>query len=196
MKEAALLLTLRAKEIAQQFGFEALSREVEVLWNSRMRSTAGRAFLGGTNPRIELNARLNEFGENEIERTFLHEMAHLIAFARFGKRGGAGHGRAWQQACAELGIAGEPRCHQLPLPSSKMTPNFIYRCPHCKQSFYRVRKMKKKAACSACCKRFHGGRYSAKFRFEEQKLDSFAQKMIQSSRELMRKFFAGEKIES
>ena len=128
-----------------------------------MRSTAGTAFPAKA--LICLNPRLRDFGDADIDRTLRHELAHLLAHQRAGRHRIAPHGPEWRRACADLGIADEARCHTLPLPRRPMTARHFYRCPHCAVELQRVRPLRGKSACLACCRRHNGGRYADKFRF-------------------------------
>ncbi|MEM9236142.1 MAG: SprT family zinc-dependent metalloprotease, partial [Verrucomicrobiota bacterium] len=96
----------------RELGLPRLSRQVKVGWNRRMRTTAGRAWW--PDGVIELNPRLKEISEREIWRTLCHELAHLVAYARAGRRRIKAHGPEWRRACAELGIPGEKASHDLP----------------------------------------------------------------------------------
>ncbi len=144
-------------------GEDALARVVRVAWNPRMRSTAGMAY-----PRkniITLNPRLRDFGDEEVDRTLRHELAHLLAHHRAGRRRISAHGPEWARACRDLGLPDEKRCHDLPLPRRKMTARHFYRCPSCAQVLSRVRPLRGKSACLACCRKHNGGRYHDRFRF-------------------------------
>ena len=150
----SLLLALGEKELATQ---------VRVNWNPRMRSTAGMAY-----PRqnlITLNPRLREFGDAEVDRTLRHELAHLLAHHRAGRRRIAAHGPEWARACRDLGLADEKRCHDLPLPRRRMTARHFYRCPACAFELARVRPLRGKTACFTCCRTHNGGAYHDRFRF-------------------------------
>lgn len=147
----------------------ALAGEVRVQWNTRMRSTAGRAFWPCA--KIELNPQLQQLAPSEVERTLLHELAHLLAYARAGRRRISAHGVEWQKACADLGIAGERATHSLPLPGRTMQRKWHYHCPTCGEGFDRVRKMKRRAACYSCCKTHNGGYYHDDYRLRESPLD-------------------------
>lgn len=135
---------------------------VRVEWNPRMRSTAGYAKW----PQwvVELNPRLKEF-DGQIERTLKHELAHLIAYARAGRRRIEPHGANWRQACVDLGIPNERASHTMPMPRHKQRRKFFYLCPACGTTAERVRKFKRRTACLACCKMHNGGRYDARFQF-------------------------------
>lgn len=143
-------------------GYEELAKKCSVEWNSRMRSAAGRAFL--KEYKIQLNPKLEEFGEGEVKQTLLHEMAHLLAWNQWRHRG---HGAPWRKACALLGIPEERVTHNLPLPSRRQKKKWAYQCPSCEAKIERVRKIKRAVACSACCKQYNRGRFSRKFLLQE-----------------------------
>ncbi|MDF1741671.1 MAG: SprT-like domain-containing protein [Verrucomicrobiales bacterium] len=163
-------LTERAVAHALRLGLKKLSKQVVVVWNRRMRTAAGRAFY--QNSRIEMNPKLQtlpgaESGK-EIEGTFLHELAHLVAFNRnLGKRIQP-HGYEWKQACADLGIPGEDRCHSLDFKPRRMKRNYAYACIHCGTVVERVRKFKRIVACYVCCKAYTGGKFDMRFVLEEK----------------------------
>lgn len=134
---------------------------VTVTWNARLRSTAGYARYPGW--AIELNPRLREF-EGQVDRTLKHELAHLIAYHRSGRRRIEPHGREWRVACADLGIAGEPAHHRLPLPRNEIERKLTYACPACQTTVQRVRKFRRPTACLHCCNRHADGSYDGRFR--------------------------------
>ena len=158
----------RARQECGALGLEELARRVTVRWNSRMRSTAGRA--SWPEAAIELNPALREIGTGEVQRTFLHELAHLIAFERAGRRRIRPHGPEWCRACAELGIPGERASHRLELPSRTLRRQWVYTCPVCQVRVERVRKMRGHMACWSCCRQHSGGRYDARFQFIEKRI--------------------------
>ena len=127
-----------------------------------MRTSAGRAFWPARV--IELNPLLREFGDEEIDRTLKHELAHLVAYERAGRRRILPHGPEWAAVCCELGIPGERACHSLPLERRKQERKFAYVCTRCFAVVRRVRALKKAVACAACCRRYNGGRYDSRFR--------------------------------
>ena len=144
-------------------GCDDLAARVRVRWNTRMRSTAGTAYAGKS--LITLNPRLLAFGDAEIDRTLRHELAHLLAHHRAGRRRISPHGPEWQQACRDLGLDDEKRCHDLPLPRRQMSARHFYRCPGCATVLSRVRPLRGKSACLACCRRHNSGHYADRFRF-------------------------------
>jgi SprT protein len=103
---------------------------------------------------------------DEIDRTLRHELAHLLAQWRVGRRRIAPHGPDWRQACCDLGIADEARCHNLPFASKSFPPRFVYRCPNCRREFPRVRRIRRAIACLACCRKHNGGEFDPRFRLK------------------------------
>jgi len=152
-----------ARDLLRSLACHDLANRVQVRWNPRMRSTAGTAYP--TKALITLNPRLIPFGADEIDRTLRHELAHLLAHHRAGRRRIAPHGAEWQQACRDLGLTDEKRCHDLPLPRRKIARPYVYRCPNCAVELHRARPFRRKSACLECCRRFRGGQYDEKFRF-------------------------------
>ena len=161
--------TLECAQLSRELGLEELACRLVVVWNKRMRSTAGRAFW--PEGKIELNPKLEEVAPTEVHRTMLHELAHLVAYARAGRKRIAAHGAEWRQACDDLEIFDERATHSLPLPSRTMRLKWKYTCPACGEGFERARKMKRYAGCYQCCKSHNGGYYHKKFRLVETSLD-------------------------
>ena len=160
---AVLLKT--ARELLCSLGAKRIATELRVEWNSRLKTAAGRA--DHRQKLISLNPRLVEHPA-EIDRTLRHELAHILAQFRAGRRRISPHGPQWQQACRDLGIAGEKRCHTLPFPANRYAPRFIYRCPNCRRDFSRVHKIKRTVACLACCRAHNGGEFDVRFRLKLQ----------------------------
>jgi predicted SprT family Zn-dependent metalloprotease len=160
--ETAVLLKT-ARELLRSLGAKRIATELRIEWNSRLKTAAGRA--DHRQKLISLNPRLVEHPA-EIDRTLRHELAHILAQFRAGRRRISPHGSEWQQACRDLGIAGEKRCHTLPFPAKRYVPRFIYRCPNCRRDFPRVRKIKRTVACLACCRAHNGGEFDVRFRLK------------------------------
>ncbi len=158
---AVLLQTARG--LLCSLGAKRIATELRVEWNSRLKTAAGRA--DHRQKLISLNPRLVEHPA-EIDRTLRHELAHILAQFRAGRRRISPHGPQWQQACRDLGIADEKRCHTLPFPTKSYAPRFIYRCPNCRRDFPRVRKIKRTVACLACCRAHNGGEFDVRFRLK------------------------------
>jgi len=173
-------LTSRAQALLLNLpGCEALAKSVTARWNPRLVSTAGQAFPARW--AVVLNPMLRAL-PGEVERTLRHELAHLVAHWRAGiatgghhhhrsrRRGKiAAHGPEWRRACVELGIAGEERCHQLPLPRRAVARRHVYQCPRCGMILRRVRPIppRRPLACRDCCRQHAGGRFDRRFVFVE-----------------------------
>ena len=170
LDELEAAMTAKAKGFALEFRLGALADEVHVVWNTRMRTSAGRAHYHDC--RIELNPRLVsiENGATEVERTFLHELAHLVAHHRNRGRKIQPHGREWRQACADVGIPGEGVYHQLPVQGRKIRRQYAYSCPVCGTEFERVRRFRRAVACYDCCRANCGGQYDDRYRLIMRRL--------------------------
>ena len=158
-----LLAESKSLLIAQQA--DHLASVLKLRWNSRMRSTAGMAYWRQS--LITLNPRLAEFGEEEIQRTLRHELAHLLAHDRAKGRRISPHGAEWKHACRDLGLKDEKRTHELPLPRRTVARKLFYRCPSCAVEIARVKPLSRGAACIRCCRKHNRGRYDARYRFEK-----------------------------
>jgi predicted SprT family Zn-dependent metalloprotease len=108
----------------------------------------------------------HEMVHDELDRTLRHELAHLLAQFRVGRRRIAPHGSEWGDACRDLEIGDEVRCHNLPFATRAQAVRFVYRCPNCRQKFPRVRRALRAVACLACCRKHNGGDFDARFRLK------------------------------
>ena len=155
-------LEARAREMLRELDADELAREVRVEWNARLFSAAGRA--DSRRKIVSLNPRLREHDAAEIDRTLRHELAHLLAQFRVGRRRVTPHGAEWRRACHDLGIGDEARCHALPFPIQRRARRFLYRCARCGKEFQRVRRIKRAVACLECCRKFNRGKFDLKAR--------------------------------
>lgn len=160
-------LTAWCAETSKLLNLHDLSRRVGVSWNPRMQTTAGRAWW--PDRIIELNPKLKSLPPEELWRTLKHELAHLIAYERAGRRHTDPHGPEWHAACAELGIPNEQPFHTLPFKRRRMKRNYSYICPHCLSTLRRVKPIRRTVACYTCCQKFNNGTYHSRFRLIEQK---------------------------
>ena len=155
-------LEAQAHDLLQAHGAGRIAKEVRVEWNRRLTSCAGRVDCRVR--LISLNPLLFHHGPEEIDRTFLHELAHLLAQFRAGRRRIPPHGREWRKACHDLGIGDEKRCHTLPLPVRPRLRRYLYRCPSCRREFPRVRRIRRIVACLVCCRAHNRGRFDRRFK--------------------------------
>jgi predicted SprT family Zn-dependent metalloprotease len=154
----------RAIGLLRPLKAEKLASRLKVEWNARMRTAVGRADYSRS--LISLNPVLQNFGSDEIEGTLRHELAHLLAQFRAGRRRILPHGVEWRRACLDLGLKDERACHRLPLAVRNVTPRFLYRCRHCQREFPRVRRIRRATACLFCCRKFAHGKYRERFRLQ------------------------------
>ena len=159
----AVALQSTARDLLHAHGAARIANDLRVEWTSRLKTAAGRADYH--EKLISLNPRLFKH-PSEIDRTLRHELAHILAQFRAGRRRISPHGDEWRQACVDLGIADEKRCHNLPFPARTYATRFIYRCPNCRQEFPRVRRLRRSVACLACCRKHNGGEFDPRFRLK------------------------------
>jgi SprT protein len=165
-------LEKKSRILLCELGARKLAREIRIEWNPRMRTAAGRAHF--REKLISLNPLLRDHdlvsvsrqSGSDIDRTLRHELAHLLAQFRAGRRRILPHGNEWRQACRDLGIADEARCHNLPFPTKAYPARFVYRCRACRKDFPRVRHVRRAVACLTCCRKHNGGDFDARFRLQ------------------------------
>jgi predicted SprT family Zn-dependent metalloprotease len=150
-----------ARDLLRAAGAPRLADTVVIEWNARLKTAAGRADY--QHSKVSLNPRLQDHGSAEIDRTLRHELAHLLAHARAGRRRVQPHGEEWRAACRDLGIGDETRCHSLPFAIRQRPRHLLYKCDGCGRNFPRVRRFKPRTACLACCRAHTRGRYDSRF---------------------------------
>jgi SprT protein len=150
-------LEAKAREMLRALEADELAASIQVEWNARLFSGAGRADF--RRKLVSLNPRLREHDAAEIDRTLRHELAHLLAQFRGGRRRVAPHGVEWRKACRDLGIADESRTHALPFPVQQRARRYLYKCQRCGKDFPRVRRIRRAVACLECCRKFNGGKF-------------------------------------
>jgi SprT protein len=143
-------------------GARPIASLVRVEWNPRLKTCAGRADF--KEKLISLNPMLLDHGADEIDRTFRHELAHLLAQFRAARKRILPHGPEWRKACQDLGIGDEKRCHTLPFPVQERARHFLYRCLNCRRDFPRARRIGRAVACLACCLAHNGGGFDKRFK--------------------------------
>lgn len=93
----------------------------------------------------------------KVTETILHEISHGLVGP------GHGHDGVWKAKATQLGIKPD-RCYS----EDTVQPQSRYKlvCPACSYSVNIHRKPKRKRACSNCCRKYNGGRYTDKFQME------------------------------
>jgi len=138
--------------------------ETDLVWNSRLSSTAGRFCPGRRiqgfrrKPQIEIADYLRSIpdGEMHIVDTMLHEMIHLHLWAE-GRP--YGHTEEFHRIMKKVGAK---RFNPVP----KIRPyKHWYECPGCRVRVPARRRIDN-SACMSCCKKHSGGRYDRRFRLE------------------------------
>jgi len=131
-------------------------------WNSRLSSSAGRFCPGSRNPlrprkpEIEVATYLKALpdGEIHIRDTILHEMVHYVLWHR---QRPYGHTPEFRRILKSVGAR-----RYNPVPKTRPYKHW-YQCLGCKKLVPARRKIAQ-SACSACCKKYSGGKYSERFR--------------------------------
>lgn len=152
-----------ARELLRVHRANRIANDIRVEWNSRLKTAAGRADY--RQKLISLNPRLHDYPA-EIGRTLRHELAHFLAQFRAGRHRILPHGTEWRQACRDLGIGDEKRCHNLPFPVTERARRYLYKCPNCQRDFPRIRRIRRAVACLACCRAHNRGEFDARFRLK------------------------------
>lgn len=128
--------------LAARAGLGRRARGLAVVFNSRLRSSAGRADFHAR--AIELNPRLLDRHPEELIATLAHELGHLLAGAR------AGHGERWRATMTALGFAAET-CHRLDVDGLAARRRlWRWRCPGCGETYDRRHRVAHRFACGRC----------------------------------------------
>lgn len=115
-----------------------LGYEPVIEWRN-LRVTAG---LADFKHRKIILSRLLLNNKERLESTLKHEYAHLLAFARHGRKG-AGHGAAWKRAMADLGLDARVH-HTYEVSRNQARQEIGYRCAACGFTFLRRRHLPKR----------------------------------------------------
>lgn len=94
----------------------------------------------------------------EIKNTIVHEIAHAIDNE---DRGYSNHDGRWKAIAIALGDDGS-RCYdseKVVMPEGK----HLYACIHCSKEIRYHKRKTRKVACSDCCNKYNGRRYSEKY---------------------------------
>ncbi len=121
-------LEARACEFFATWGLLDRLAHVEVIWNRRLRTTAGRALPKRL--QIQLNPRLLARVPAQLDEVLAHEAAHLATALVHGV-GVPPHGPQWADFMAQLGLP--PRTtHDFPVDGLRAQRSyFLHHCHNC-----------------------------------------------------------------
>jgi predicted SprT family Zn-dependent metalloprotease len=131
-----------ARHLGARLGARRKVRELQVIWNRRLRTALGRADFGART--IELNPRLLDRHPEELLPTLVHELCHLVAGVR------AGHGPRWRAAMQALGARAEA-CHRLDVRDLTVRRRtWIWTCVGCGETYPRKSRGARRYRCARC----------------------------------------------
>jgi SprT protein len=145
-----------------QESFDGFLELPKLIWNSRLRSSAGRfvpgrrKFLHQNPPTIEIASYLIEETQAKdlIYDTMAHEMIHYWLWVRQKPYGHT------PEFLAKMKLMGVSRYNSVP----RTRPHkYIYKCPACSKDFPAKRRLGT-LACANCCKQYAGGRFDVRFK--------------------------------
>ena len=140
-------LEARARNLFDTWGVLDRLPHVQVVWNSRLRTTAGRS-----RPRalqIELNPNLLARVPERIDEVLAHEAAHLATALTHGPRV-RHHGPEWTSLMEAVGL--EPRArHEFPVSGLTRVPSYyLHQCLDCgERKITRLAREKRSCGCPA-----------------------------------------------
>jgi len=107
--------------------------------SGRMRRTLGS--YTASKRRIAISSRLLAMGDDsDVRQVVLHEVAHAIVHARFGKKASA-HGSEFRAVCRELDV--RPRRYvDVMTEKWQSRIRFLSKCGHCKVIIVRKKRMR------------------------------------------------------
>lgn len=142
--------TIIAKQMAEQYMDYYGLHAWKFKWDRAVKRFGQCSFNTRT---ISLSKPLTEVNDvANVKDTILHEIAHALAGYD------AGHGPKWQKIAVELGA--NPSSHN---EGNDVPARYSLVCKNCGYSKSRYRRTSTKYACTRCCNRYNGGRYSDQF---------------------------------
>jgi len=141
------VLTQMADRLAQAWNYPGISRRVSIAYNTRLRTTIGRAILDDR--RVELNTRLLRENPRELPGVLAHELAHIVVYLRYGPV--RPHGRQFRQLMRAVGLSAATT-HKLKtahLQRRRRKYLYLHCCDTCGYSFI-SRRVWRSYYCVAC----------------------------------------------
>ncbi len=135
------------KRLGRAWDVDGLERKARVRYNSRLRSTLGRAILDDCS--VELNTRLLREHPKELVGVLAHELAHVVVHLRYGRV--PPHGLAFRTLMRALNLS-DKSTHSLPVAHLKHRRRrylYLHRCGDCGYSFI-AQSVRRNYYCLAC----------------------------------------------
>ena len=127
---------------------QAISEPITVKYNSRLKTTAGRADKNG----IELNLPLLAEHPDQLPQVYVHELAHTLC-RRIWPQKAKGHNKYWQYLMIRMGFHPTVR-HSMDV--AKFVEQYVYQC-ECesgvrvgKQTHQKIKTEKRTYCCKRC----------------------------------------------
>ena len=116
-----------------------LPKVPNLVWR-RYRTTAGTADYNTWAINLSVHV-LND--QAKLDSTLRHEYAHLLTFARYGRKRGTGHGPAWRSVMREMGQKPEVK-HCFEAKRNQKRQVVVYKCQRCGEKMSRHRRLPRK----------------------------------------------------
>jgi hypothetical protein len=172
-------LQLACAEINRQF-FDGSLPPCRVVWSRRLTRSAGNINVRSRVIKLSVPLIIDAFGgerEHEVpgvvcrdaaqaaREILKHELIHLWLFERGLPHG---HTAAFRAKARQMGQARTRHAIERPLPKT----GWLYACAHCAAQIVRRKRWGRARACGACCKKFNGGRFDARFKLSGRRIPS------------------------
>lgn len=122
--------------LAELIAVYPLKSEPKIVWR-KMPVSAGKAYFERN---LIVLSKVLITDRLRLQDTLVHEFAHLLAYARHGRRG-IGHGQPWKDAMRDLGARPDVY-HEYPVERRRQTRSLVFRCEKCGEAFTRARPLK------------------------------------------------------
>lgn len=137
----------RLFHVLNQVYFQGEIPPLPIVWNQRLRSTAGR--FCAPPPVIQVGVRYHQRHPAELEDTLKHEMVHAWLFAR---RRPFGHTSEFRAKLAEIGGSRYARYDPM-LVRRRSRQRFLYQCPACRTLYVYLRRIRNHS-CGRCARSY------------------------------------------
>ena len=151
--------------------FDGILPACEIRWSRRLTRAAGNIRVQSRTITLSIPLLIDAFesgqthevcglaacdGGTALRLILAHEMIHLWLHVRGLP---CGHTAQFRAKARQIG---QPKTrHGIALPAPRS--GWVYACAHCHAQIARRRRMSRVGACAACCKRYNGGKFDARF---------------------------------